>query len=121
MPRPRIRTEAYWREYKRKKAREWYHAHKELRRRAIDQLKLARGCDACGYREHPAPLAYGYPNWRAGDQLLCANCRAQIGPVLDITTISPQLRAFFEKLLDIDRTETSGGVTNRDYRTNVLL
>lgn len=43
--RPRIRDEAYWLDYRRRKAREWYHAHKERaaeRQRAYRQRKYPK-------------------------------------------------------------------------------
>lgn len=77
--RPRIRTDEYWREYRRKKSSEWYHAHGEglarrERREELTQYKLERGCDICGYRDHVAALVFLHHNGEC--RLYCRNCQS---------------------------------------------
>jgi len=77
--RPRIRTDEYWREYRRRQSHKYYHSHGEgetrrLRREALVQYKLARGCDICGYRDHVEALSFfhrGGACW-----LFCRNCQS---------------------------------------------
>jgi len=72
--RPRIRTDEYWREYRRRKSSEWY--RRQAKREELDHYKLERGCDRCGYREHAAALRFTH--YDEGCRLFCNNCRASL-------------------------------------------
>lgn len=113
-----IRTAEYWKEYKRRKSREWMAVHKEemlgrqrTNRQSLMRYKLSRGCYRCGYKQNAGALSFHHmdmtkkdPTWTVHSlsprglqeiekcQVICENCHREVHhPDLDISVMSPGL------------------------------